>query len=56
MTGKLLGGAVLFCAACLLIYLGAKALVEVWWILLILAVIIAGVVIAVRVRKNNSRW
>ena len=56
MTSKIFGGAVLFFAACLLIWLAVKVLASVWGGLLLLAVITVALVIYIRLKKNRSGW
>ena len=45
-----------FFVAALLCYIAAALLVEVWWILLIVALIALGVIIYIRLRKGKPKY
>jgi hypothetical protein len=44
-----------FFAACL-IYIGARLLLRVWWVLVVLGVIVLAVVIIFRIWQSRRRW
>jgi energy-converting hydrogenase Eha subunit B len=52
MWGAILG----FFAAALMCYIGAKLLADVWWVLLIIAVIALGAIIYIRVKKGKPKY
>ena len=45
-----------FFGAALLCYIGAKALLDVWWVLLIAAVIALGVILYIRIKKGKPKY
>jgi 4-hydroxybenzoate polyprenyltransferase len=45
-----------FFACALLLYVGATYLLKVWWVLLIVAVIVAIVVIYIRFKKGKPKY
>ena len=56
MIGKFISGIILFFAACVAIYFGVQLLASVWWILLIVAAVVAGIVLYVRAGQGNAKW
>jgi len=46
----------IFALSALLLRLGAVLIAEVWWILLIIAIVAAGAVIGCRIWKNRSGY
>jgi multisubunit Na+/H+ antiporter MnhG subunit len=52
----ILGYAVGFFVACLLVYFGVQMLKSTWWVLLIVFVVLTAAVIAYRIWKNRPRW
>jgi len=53
---KLWGAILGFFLAALLCYIAAALLVEVWWVLLIAAVIALGIIIYIRLRKGKPKY
>ena len=53
---KMWGWIIGFFLAALLCYIAAALLVEVWWILLIVAIIAVGVIIYIRLRKGRPKY
>jgi small basic protein len=53
---KMWGWVAGFFLGALLCYIGAKLLVDVWWILLIAAAIALGVTIYLRVKKGKPKY
>jgi len=53
---KLWGAILGFFGAALLCYIGATILMEVWWILLIVAAIALGIIIYIRFKKGKPKY
>jgi len=45
-----------FFFAALLCYIGVKLLAEVWWVLLIAAIIALGVIVYIRIKKGKPKY
>jgi len=45
-----------FFVATLLLYFGAKLIAQVWWVLLIIAVIVLAVIIYIRFKKGKPKY
>lgn len=56
MKGKIMGAALTFFLAAILIYLGTRLLLSVWWVLVLIAVIILAAVIIFRIRRSRRPW
>jgi hypothetical protein len=53
---KLWGAIFGFFGGALLLYIGARYLMKVWWFLLIVAVIALGVIIYIRFKKGKPKY
>ena len=53
---KLWGAVFGFFGAALLLYIGARYLMKVWWFLLIIALVALAVVIYIRFRKGKPKY
>jgi amino acid permease len=53
---KLWGAIFGFFAAALLCYIGTKLLLQVWWVLLITAIIAGGVIVYLRIKKGKPKY
>jgi Na+-driven multidrug efflux pump len=53
---KMWGAIIGFFLAALLCYIGAALLADVWWILLIVAIIAAGIIIYIRFKKGKPKY
>ena len=53
---RILEFAALFALSAFLIRLGVTYIKEVWWVLLIIAAVIAAIIIGYRVWKNRTSW
>jgi len=53
---KLWGAIFGFFGAALLLYIGARFLLQIWWVLLIAALIALGVIIYLRVKKGKPKY
>lgn len=53
---RMLEFAVLFALSALLLKLGVWLLMEIWWVLLIVAIAVAGIILWVRARHNQDKW
>ena len=53
---KLWGAIFGFFGAALLLYIGARILLQVWWVLLIAALIALAVMIYIRVKKGKPKY
>jgi len=53
---KLWGAIFGFFGAALLLYIGARFLLQIWWILLIAALIALAVIICIRVKKGKPGY
>ena len=53
---KLWGAIFGFFGAALLCYIAAKVLLDVWWVLLIAAVIAVGVILYIRYKKGRPKY
>ena len=53
---KLWGAIFGFFGAALLLYIGARFLMQIWWVLLIAAVIAVGVIVYIRVKKGKPKY
>jgi len=56
MTERIWTWIVGFFVAALLLYLGAKLISQVWWVLLIIAVIVLAVIIYIRFRGGKPKY
>jgi hypothetical protein len=53
---RMLEFAGLFALSAFLIRLGVRYILEIWWVLIILAIVTAGAIIGWRAWKNRSKW
>jgi len=53
---KILEFAALFALSAFLIKLAVCFVLEIWWVLLIIAIVTAGSVIGYRIWKNKAKW
>jgi len=53
---KLWGAIFGFFGAALLLYIGARYLMKVWWFLLIIALIALAVIIYIRIKKGKPKY
>ncbi|MFT9117080.1 MAG: hypothetical protein ABF497_08120 [Sporolactobacillus sp.] len=56
MKGKIMEAALTFFLAAVLIYLGTRLLLTIWWVPVLLAVIILAAVIFFRIRRSRRPW
>jgi len=56
MKEKLWGAIFGFFGAALLLYIGARFLMQIWWVLLIAALVALGVIIYLRVKKGKPKY
>lgn len=56
MKGKIMEAALTFFLAAILIYLGTRLLLSIWWVLVLIAVIILAAVVFFRIRRSRRPW
>jgi len=56
MKEKLWGAIFGFFGAALLLYIGARFLLQIWWVLLIAALVALGVIIYYRIKKGKPKY
>ena len=55
--GKFFEACLLVCGAVLLLYVAIQYLLRIWWILVILAGVVAGFIVLISwLKARNSRW
>jgi energy-converting hydrogenase Eha subunit B len=53
---KLWGAVMGFFGAALLLYIGSKLVLQVWWLLLIAALTAIGIIIYIRIKKGKPKY
>jgi len=53
---KLWGAILGFFGAAVLLFIGARFILEIWWVLLIAALIALGVIIYIRIKKGKPKY
>ena len=56
MINKIVIAVLAFFFATILIYISVRLLLEIWWVLTLLAIVVIAIIIVFRVRKNHNRW
>ena len=56
VKAKIMEAALTFFLAVFLIYIGVRLLLEVWWVLILLAAVVMAAIISYRVWRSRRRW